>query len=79
MVLISTKQLYLPSPSTVVRTMFHRQETQARGDVRTDLWVGAAVFSVGGEHYFSSDCYTWRLLHLFFLGKLGDKGKLGSP
>ena len=79
MVLISTKQLHLPSPSTLVSMMFYRQETQAHGDVRADLWVGAMVSSVGLGHYFSSDCCTWRLLHLFLLGKLGDRGKLASP
>jgi len=47
MVLISTKQLCLLSPSTVVSTVFYRQEAQARGDVRTDLGVGAVVCGSG--------------------------------
>lgn len=54
MVLISTKQLHLPSPSILVPIMFYRQETQAHGDVRTELRVGATVSSVGVERCFSS-------------------------
>ena len=57
MVLISTKQLCLLSPSTVVSTVFYRQEAQARGDVRTDLGVGAVVCGSGALFF------LW-LLHL---------------